>query len=142
LQAFIQNILSVLDVCCKRFLSRCCTCFTPMLQKYIQNVSVISVLCCNKCFHVAICKCFFDVTCVSHTHVAIVCSKYFICFSRMLHPSVSCFRGRESWEARPGRRGWGSSSRGPTVRTCNAPRILRTGRAHPHAISQVPPAQR
>jgi hypothetical protein len=55
-----------------------------MLQEYIQNVSI---LCCNKCFHVAICKCFFDVTCVSHTHVTIVCSKCFICFSRMLHPS-------------------------------------------------------
>ena len=67
LQAFVQNVSYVSDLCCKRFLSECCTCFTPMLQEYVQNVAIVSVLCWNKCFHVAICKCFYlGVTYVSH----------------------------------------------------------------------------
>jgi hypothetical protein len=35
LQVFVQNVSSVLNVCCKRFLYGCCTCFTPMLQEYV-----------------------------------------------------------------------------------------------------------
>ena len=44
LHAFVQNISSILDVCCKHFLSGCCTCYTHMLPEYVQNVSVVSVL--------------------------------------------------------------------------------------------------
>jgi hypothetical protein len=47
------------------FLDVCCKCAYRMLQmfhtyvaKVCSNVSVVSVLCCNKCFHVASCKCF------------------------------------------------------------------------------------
>jgi hypothetical protein len=36
------------DVCCNCFLSGCCICFTHMLQRYLPNISVVSVLCCNK----------------------------------------------------------------------------------------------
>jgi hypothetical protein len=65
---FVQNASSVLNVCCKHFLSGCCTCFTPMLQDYDRNVSVVSVLCCNKCFHVTICKYFIWILHIfSHT---------------------------------------------------------------------------
>jgi len=35
-----------------------------------------------------------------HTHVSSVCSKYFICFRSMLHPSVSFFRCRVMGTAR------------------------------------------
>jgi hypothetical protein len=53
-----SNVSSISDVSCKRFLSECCTCFTHMLQEYVRNILVVSVLRCNKCFHVASCKCF------------------------------------------------------------------------------------
>jgi hypothetical protein len=66
LQAFVQNVSSVLDVRCKRFLSRCCTCFTPMLREYVQNVSAVSVLRCNKCY-IWMLRMF-------HTLISIVCS--------------------------------------------------------------------
>jgi hypothetical protein len=58
-----------------------------MLQKYVPNVSSVLVLCCNKCFHVASCKCF---TCKLHmlqwlyTYVVSVCFKWFNCFRSML----------------------------------------------------------
>jgi hypothetical protein len=32
--------------------------FSHMLQQYVLNILVVSVLCCGKCFHVASCKCF------------------------------------------------------------------------------------
>jgi hypothetical protein len=44
------------DVCCNLFLSGCCICFTHMLQQYVSNVLVVSVLCCSKWFRVASCK--------------------------------------------------------------------------------------
>ena len=72
--------------------SGCCICFTHMLQVYVLNVSVVSILRCNKCFHVASCKFFIWMLHMFHTHVASVCSKYFICFRRMLHSSVSCYK--------------------------------------------------
>jgi hypothetical protein len=104
LQAFVQNILSISDVCYKRFLSGCCICFTYKLQEYVRNVSAILVLCCNKCFHVASCKCFIWILPMFHSHVEIVYFKCFIYFRRMLHSRVLCckclcFRGmfRESW---------------------------------------------
>jgi hypothetical protein len=46
---------------------------------------------------VASCKCFIWMLHMFHTHVSSVYSKCFICFRRMLHPSVSYFRHRESW---------------------------------------------
>jgi hypothetical protein len=82
--------------------------FTPMLLVYVRNVIAISVSCWNKCFHVAILQVFLSGRCICvRIDVAIVCSKCFIYFRRMLQPSVSCFRDRESWGARPGRRGMG-----------------------------------
>jgi hypothetical protein len=95
-----------------------------MLQEYIQNVSVVSVLCCNKCFHVAICKCFIWMLHMFHTHIVIICSKCFICFSSMLLLSISCVIGREAWGARPGCRGMGATSHGPAVGAHRAHRIL------------------
>ena len=47
LQAFVQNVSSILDVRCKHFLSGCFTCFTHMLQEYVRNVSHI---CCKSMF--------------------------------------------------------------------------------------------
>ena len=90
LKAFVQNVSSVSDVCCRRFRSRCCTYFTHMFQEYVPNISIVSVLCCNKCFHVASCKCFIQMLHMFHTHVAIVCFKCFIYFRCMLHPYVLC----------------------------------------------------
>jgi hypothetical protein len=91
LQAFVQNVLSISDVCCKHFLCGCCICFTYKLEEYVRNVSVVLVLCCNKCFHVAsvlsgCCLCFthmlklyipnvssnLDVCCIQVFHVASV----------------------------------------------------------------------
>jgi hypothetical protein len=62
-----------------------------MLQEYVRNVSVVSILCCNKCFHVASRKCFYLDVALFHIHVAGVCSKCFICFRCMLPKKVfSC----------------------------------------------------
>jgi cell division protein FtsX len=36
LQTFVQNISSVLDVCCKHFLSGCCTCFTYCVKSMFE----------------------------------------------------------------------------------------------------------
>jgi hypothetical protein len=63
---------------------------TYVLQQYFPNVSVVSVLCCIKCFHVASCKCFIRMLHMFHTYVSSVCSRYFINFIRMLHSSVLC----------------------------------------------------
>jgi hypothetical protein len=38
LQVFVQNVSSILDICCKRFLYGCCTCFTHTLQEDVRNV--------------------------------------------------------------------------------------------------------
>ena len=61
-------------------------------------------------FHTCV-KCFIWMLHMFHTHVASVCSKYFICFKRMLHSSVSCCKYfvfkryvQRVMEARPGRR--------------------------------------
>jgi hypothetical protein len=78
-----------------------------MLQEYVPIVLGVSVLCCSKCFHVIfkkvfhVCKLqvfYLDVAYVSYTCFK-CCSNYFICFKRMLHSNVLCFRGvfRESW---------------------------------------------
>ena len=129
-QRYVASICSKCFICFQTyvvsiFLSGCCTCFTPTLQEYVQNVSTVSVLCCNKCFHVAICKYFIWMLHMFHTHVAIVCSKCFICFRRMLHSSVSCCKcfvfqryvrrvmgtcpgRREKGCGEPGASGWGA----------------------------------
>jgi hypothetical protein len=154
----VAYVAIVSEACCKRLFKIFYLFQTYVASVFYLDVAHVSHLCCKSIFKIfqlfqsyvvisvfmlQFVSVFFGCyMCFTHTYIAIICSKYFICFSRMLHPSVSCFRGRESWGARPGRRGWGASSRGPAVRTCNAPRILRTGRVHPHAISQVPPAQR
>jgi hypothetical protein len=100
----VAYVASVSEACCKRwfkmfylFQTYVASVFyldvAHVSQEYVQN---ILVLCCNKCFHVVICKCFIWMLHIFHTHGAIVCSK---CFSRLLYPSVSCFRGRVSWGA-------------------------------------------
>ena len=61
-----------------------------MLQGYVRNVLAVSFLCCNKCFHVASCKCFIWMLHMFHTHVVSICFKCFICFKRMFRSSVSC----------------------------------------------------
>ena len=51
-----------------------------MLQEYARNVLDISVLCCNKSFYVASCKCFIKMLHMFRIYVVSVCSKCFICF--------------------------------------------------------------
>jgi hypothetical protein len=87
LQAFVQNVSSVSDLCLQAFLSGYCICFIHMLQKYIPNVSYVLVLCCNKCFYVASCKCFtykLHMLQWLYTYVVSVCFKWFNCFRSML----------------------------------------------------------
>ena len=69
---------------------------------------------------------YLNATYVSHTHVASVCSKCFICFRRMLHLSVSCFRDmfRESWGHDPGTGGRDAASQGPADGIRGAPGVL------------------
>jgi hypothetical protein len=70
---FVQNVSSVLDVRLQAFGSGCCICFTHMLQQYVPNVLSVSVLCCNKYFHIASCK-YFDL------EVAYVAMPIHVCF--------------------------------------------------------------
>jgi hypothetical protein len=52
LQASIQNVSSVLDICYKYVLSRCYSCYTYMLQTHVCKYFIcFSML--QKCFHVA-----------------------------------------------------------------------------------------
>jgi hypothetical protein len=152
----VQDVAYIVSVCLKRFicfgrmlqafLSGYCICFTSMLQEFIWNVSTVSVLCWNKCFHNAIYNCFIWMLHMFYTHVAIVCFKCFICFSRMLHQVFhvsehQVFHVLELESPRGhglGARRWGAASHGPAVRARCAPRILRTSHARPHAGSRVP----
>jgi hypothetical protein len=61
-----------LDVCCNSFLSEGYICFTHILQQYVPNVLVVSVLCYSKWFHVASCVIILMFH-VLYTHVASVC---------------------------------------------------------------------
>jgi len=74
-----RGMLQVFQRCCSKcfiysrrklqvFRSKCCICFTHMLQQYVPNVLNVSVLCCNKCFHVASCKCFYLMLHMFHTY--------------------------------------------------------------------------
>ena len=89
-----------------------------MLQEYVRNVSVVLVLCCNKCFHVVSYKCFYlDVAYVSHTCCKCMCnvsSASDVCCIQVFHvASISCFRGMfiESWWHIPDAGGKGATSR-------------------------------
>jgi hypothetical protein len=120
-----------------------------MLQKYVRNILVVLVLCCNKYFHVATCKCFIWMLYIFHTHVANVYSKCFICsdiccIQVFYVVIVSYFIGmfRESWGHGPGVEGSGAMSRGPVNGARGVPRVLRMGRAGPYLGSRVPPARR
>jgi hypothetical protein len=61
-----------------------------MLQEYIRNVLVVSVLCYRACFHGGKLQVFYLMLHMFHTYVVSVCSKWFIRFIRMLHSNVSC----------------------------------------------------
>jgi hypothetical protein len=67
-----SSVCSKYFICFRRMLQAfwygCCTCFTHMLQEYVRNVSVVSVLCCNKCCHIVSCKCFISMLHMFHTH--------------------------------------------------------------------------
>jgi hypothetical protein len=104
-----------------------------MLQEYVRNVLAVLVLCCNKCFHVASCKCFYlNVAYVSHTCCKCmflnVSSALDLCCTQVFYVvSVSCFRGvfRESLGARPGTEGKRVAAiRGPTNGARCTPRVL------------------
>jgi hypothetical protein len=122
LQLFHMNVAYVASVCSKCFIcfrSYVCKCFyldvayvSHILQEYVPMVSVVSVLCYSKCFHVASCKCFIRMLHMYHTHVLSVYFKCLICFRHMLHSSVSCLevcseshggmaraRGDQAWRA-------------------------------------------
>jgi hypothetical protein len=88
---------------------------------------------------------------------ASVLSGWYICFTHMLQlyvlnvssiSVVCCIQVFHVSEVEsPGEHGlgtvgWGAASRRPAVGARNAPRIPRTGRAHPRAGCRVPPAQR
>jgi hypothetical protein len=94
LQVFQKHVASsVLNVSCiyrrmlqSFFLFGCCICFTHVLQQYVPNVLVVSVLYCSKWFHIASCN-FGCFTCFTHMlqmHVSNV-SSIFRC---MLHSNV------------------------------------------------------
>jgi hypothetical protein len=76
-QAFVQNILSIPDICRKRF-DLDAAYVSHILQQYVSNVLSILVLCCSKCFHVASCKCFISMLHMFHIYVASVCYRCFI----------------------------------------------------------------
>ena len=65
----VADVESLLEACCKRLFKMLFRLFlsifyldvayvSHMLQEYVPMVSVVSVLCFDKCFHVASCKCF------------------------------------------------------------------------------------
>jgi hypothetical protein len=111
LQVFHVDVASVSKACCKHLFKNVLFIFrrmfasvsdldvayvSHMLQECVPMISVVSVLCCSKYFHVAV---VLSRCCICYTHVSSVCTKCFIGFRCMLHSSVSCFRGvfRESW---------------------------------------------
>jgi hypothetical protein len=47
LQTFIQNVLSILNIRCKRFDLDVCICFTHMLQQHVPYVSPVLNVFCN-----------------------------------------------------------------------------------------------
>jgi hypothetical protein len=67
LQVFVQIVSSVF----KRFYLDVAY-VSHMLQEYVPMVSVVSVLCCSKCYHVACCncKCFIRMLHMFDTHVS------------------------------------------------------------------------
>ena len=107
-----MDVAMVVHVCCKRpfqmfhlfFQTYVASVLIWMLHMfhiyvasvYVRNVSSVSVLCCNKCFHVASCKCFIWMLHMFHTHVINVCFKYFnvsvLCRNKCFHvASCKCF---------------------------------------------------
>ena len=77
LQAFVQNVLSVSDVCCKYFLSECYTCFTHCCKSMLEMFQL-----------------FWSYVAISvfMLQVASVLSSYCICFTHMLQvyvPNIS-----------------------------------------------------
>jgi hypothetical protein len=128
LQVFF-NVLSVSDVCCKRFLRGCCICFTHMLQKYVPNVSVVSFLCCVSVFMLQVtsilsrcCMCFIHMLLV---YVPNVLSASDVCYIKYF--MLQAFRVSESWGHSPGAGGRGAVNRGPANGGRDVPRGLRTG---------------
>jgi hypothetical protein len=126
----VAHVAMVVHICCKCLVQM----FHLLFQAYVANVLIwmlhifhiyvarvcsncfaISVLCCNKYFHVVSYKCFMWMFHMFHAHVASVCSKYFIRFRRMLHSSASCFKDmfRESRGHGPCVEGRGAASWGP-----------------------------
>jgi hypothetical protein len=73
LQAFVQNVSSVSDVCCKRFLSECCTC---------------SHICCKSMFEMFQLFQSYVAICVFMLQVAGVLFGCCICFTHMLQVYV------------------------------------------------------
>ena len=55
-QSYVAISIFMLQVA--TVLSRCCICFTHMLQVYVLNVSFASDVCCIQVFHVASVSCF------------------------------------------------------------------------------------
>jgi hypothetical protein len=116
-------------------------CFTYMLQEYVRNVSSVSVLCCNKCFHVAsvLCRCCICFIHILQVYVLNVPSALDLCCIQAFHvASVSCFKDmfRESL-------GHSRAPReGPTNGAHCTPGVLQTGRARPHLSSWVLLARR
>jgi hypothetical protein len=114
----------------------CSICFTHMSQQYVPNVSIVLVLCCSKCFHVASCNCFIWMLHIFHTYIANVCSRCFICFRRMSYFKciiLNVFHvfgelGRLGCVCGPGRtaRRMGTSNQGGRGRTERARRVIRT----------------
>jgi hypothetical protein len=92
-----------------------------MLQEYVRNILVVSVLCYSACFHGGKLQVFYLMLHMFHTYVVSVCSKWFICFIRMLHSNVSCCTCFILFEESTG----AGSDDGTTLAPENGPRRAR-----------------
>ena len=98
LQAFVQSVLSVLDVCCKYFdldvayVSHiCCKSMFQIFQLFHSYVAVsIFMLQVFYLFQTLVASVLIWMLHMFHTYVARVCFKSFICFSLMLQQVFSC----------------------------------------------------
>jgi hypothetical protein len=152
----VAHIVMVVYVYCKRLfqmfylfffrrmlqvcLFGCHICFTHMLQEYVRNVLAVSVLCCNKYFHVANCKFFMWMLRMFHT----LCCKcmFQIFYLRQTYVAFKCFVFQRYvqivMEHGPGAWGRGAASRWPANGARSALGSWGTGRACPRPGSRVP----
>jgi hypothetical protein len=124
--AIDQDVASVSKVCCKHLFKNVSFVFrrmfasvsdldvayvSHMLQEYVPMILVVSVLCCSKCFHVAV---VLSRCCICYTHmfqvyVPNVLFASDVCCIQVFHVSEVC---SENHRPRPGLRGIGHDKPG------------------------------